>query len=251
MHQVLLPCLRARQPQHRRVLPQRRGLSVNCRQIINLLRSSRLSERQLKIDSVFLRQVLDQAQLRILSNIAHLSRTLRSFDVDIGEQAWQQHVMGRMALAHDHYIRPLQNNLHEHFTERYTLQTGEKRETQSVYHRSLESLKPISKNLVQRTRFCVMMDFTVPYDLQFDNVVSNVMVVTMPLSRPPEMAEIAVAMFAPELEGSFEEPPPKRFIFAYMTSPMACEGLLHDLLRILRKMSIREAARNEVAQVLH
>ena len=32
---------------------------------------------------------------------------------------------------------------------------------------------------------------------------------------------------------------------------MACEGLLQDLPRILRVMPNREAARNEVARVLH
>ena len=73
----------------------------------------------------------------------------------------------------------------------------------------------------------------------------------MPLSRLPEMAEVAIAMFAPELEGSQKEPPPKRFIFANLIDHMACEGLLQDLPRMLREMSNHDAARNEVAQVLH
>ena len=42
----------------------------------------------------------------------------------------------------------------------------------------------------------------------------DVMVATMPLWRLPEMAEMVVAMFAPELVGSLREPPPQRVMFA-------------------------------------
>ena len=145
----------------------------------------------------------------------------------------------------------MQNNLHEQFNARYTLRTGETWESHSVYLRSLELFQPIPKNLVQRTRICVMMDSTVACDLQYDNVVPDVMVVTMPLSRLPEMAELAVAKFAPKVEGSLKEPPPKRYIIANLIDKLACEDLFQDLPRIQREMPNREAARNEVAQVLH
>ena len=65
------------------------------------------------------------------------------------------------------------------------------------------------------------------------------------------MAKVALAKFAPELEGSQKEPPPKRFIFANLLDHMACEGVLQNLLRMLGEMSNREAARNEVARDLH
>ena len=77
------------------------------------------------------------------------------------------------------------------------------------------------------------------------------MVVTIPLSRLPEMAEIVVTLFAPELEGSLKEAPPKWFIFANLVDHMACEGLLQDLPRSLREMPTRETARNEVPRMLH
>ena len=93
----------------------------------------------------------DQAQLRKLSIVAHLSRTLRAFDVDIGEQVWEQRVVARLALAHDNYLRPMQNNLNEQFKARYSLLRPGKHTAENP--RSLESLKPIPKNLVQRTRF--------------------------------------------------------------------------------------------------
>ena len=96
-----------------------------------------------------------------------------------------------------------------------------------------------------------MIDSPVPCDLPYDNIVPDVTVVTMPLSRLPEMAEVAIAMFAPELEGSQKEPPPKRSIFVNLIDHMACEGLLQDLPRKLREISNHDATRNEVAQVLH
>ena len=171
--------------------------------------AARLSERLFKDRQRVPPSSADQARLRTPSIAAHLSRTLRTFDVDIGEQAWEQRVVTRMALAHDNYLRPVQNNLDENFAETYTLQTGETWETHSVHPRSLESLKPISKNLLQRTRFCVMVDSAFLCDLPYENVVPDVIVVTMPLSRLPEMAEVAVTMFAPELGTiSLKEPCP-------------------------------------------
>ena len=74
------------------------------------------------------------------------------------------------------------------------------------------------------------------------------MLVTMPLSRLPEMTEVAVAMFASELEGSFKEPPPNLFVFANLIDHLACERLLQDLPQVLRDMNNREAARKEVAR---
>ena len=96
-----------------------------------------------------------------------------------------------------------------------------------------------------------MVGSTVPCDLPLDNIIPDVLVVTMPISRLPEMAEVAIAMFSPELEGPQKEPPPRLIIFANLIDHMACEGLLEDLPRILRGMSTHEAASNEVAGVLH
>ena len=67
----------------------------------------------------------DQAQLKKLSSIVHLSRTLRAFDTDIGESAWEQRVIQRLTTAHDKYLRPMQNNLNEQCSARYLLLPGE------------------------------------------------------------------------------------------------------------------------------
>ena len=152
-------------------------------------------------------------------------------------------------MAHDNYLRPMQNNLNEQCSARYLLQPGETWETHGQYPRCLETLK-LSKESIQRTRYCVMIDSTVPCDLPLDNIISDALVVTMPLSRLHEMAEVAIAMFSPELEGPQKEPPPRR-IFANLMDHMACEDLLENLPRMLREKSTHEAARNEVTEVLH
>ena len=115
--------------------------------------ASRLSDRQFRDRQRVPPSSADQARLRKLSVVAHLSRTLRAFDVDNGEQAWEQRVVALLALAHDNYLRPMHNNLNEQFNARYSLQANETWEIHSVYPRSLESLKPISNDLVQRTQF--------------------------------------------------------------------------------------------------
>ena len=190
-----------------------------------------------------------QAQLRKLSVIVHVTRTLRPFDADTGEAAWEQRVIRRLTTTHDNYLRPMQINLHEQCKARYSLQPGETWETHSQYPRSLKAMKPMSKEAIQRTPYCVMVDSTVPCDLPLDNVIPDVLVVTMPPSRLPEMAEVAIALFSPE--GPQSELPPSRNIFAKLMHHMFCEGLLENLPHLLREMSNNETARNEVVKVLH
>ena len=178
-----------------------------------------------------------------------MSRTLRPFDADTGEAAWEQRVIKRLTAAHDNHLRPMQNNKHEQCNARYSLRPGETWETHNQCPRNLKAMKPMSKEAIQRTRYCVMIDSTVPFALPLDNVITDVLVVTIPLSRLPEMAEVAIALFSPE--GPQSEPPPRRIIFANLMDHMACEGLLENLPHMLREMSANEAARNEVVEVLH
>ena len=77
-------------------------------------------------------------------------------------------------------------------------------------------MKPMSREAIQRTRYCVMVDSTVPCNLPLDNVIPDVLVVTMPLLRLPERAEVAIALFSPK--GPQSELPPSRIIFASWTS---------------------------------
>ena len=193
----------------------------------------RLDERQFRDRQRVPSSRADQAQLKKLSIVAHVSRTLRAFDADKGEPAWEQRVVQRLTTANDNYLGPMMNDLHVQCSARHSFQQGETWETHGQYPRSLRAIQPISKN----ARYCVMMDSTVACNLPFDNLVPDVLVVTMPLSRLPEMAERAIAMFAPELEGPQKEPPPRMIIFSNLMDHMACEGQLQDLPRLLRVMT--------------
>ena len=52
------------------------------------------------------------------------------------------------------------------------------------------------------------------------------MVLTVPLSRIPEMAAILVTMFDPEMTGTHQEPPPKRVIISNVLDHLSYEGLM-------------------------
>ena len=77
----------------------------------------------------------------------------------------------------------------------------------------------------------------------------DVLVLTMPLPRFAEVAEMVGAIYDPNLRGSQKEPPPQRVIFANLLDHMACEGLLHDLAAIMsnvRRLEDIAALVNEV-----
>ena len=73
------------------------------------------------------------------------------------------------------------------------------------------------------------VDSTCRSDLPIDNLMPDVLVLTMPLSRFAEIAEMVGTIYDPNLRGSQKEPPPQRVIFASLLDHMACEGLLRDL----------------------
>ena len=58
------------------------------------------------------------------------------------------------------------------------------------------------------------------------------MVTTIPLSKIPELAEVVVAIFDPEMTETYREPPPKRVIFSNVFDHLACEGLMTRLSEI-------------------
>ena len=60
-------------------------------------------------------------------------------------------------------------------------------------------VKQKSWKTMRRAMFCVMVESTFCCDLQLDNVMPDVLVVTMPLSRLLEIAGMIAAMFAAEL----------------------------------------------------
>ena len=90
-------------------------------------------------------------------------------------------------------------------------------------------MKPLLKGALQRARYSVAVDSTCKSNLPIDNLMPDVLVLTMPLSRFAEVAGMVGAMYDPNLKGSLKEPPPQRVIFANLLDHVACEGLLREL----------------------
>ena len=70
------------------------------------------------------------------------------------------------------------------------------------------------------------------------------MVVTMPLLRLPEMAEVGASRFAPELEDSHKDPPLKKVVFTNLIDHLAFDGFVQNTPQLIRDMGAIEAARN-------
>ena len=163
---------------------------------------------------------------------AQVTRSLRPRDADMSEQAWEQRAREQLPMTTNNYMAPLQHNITEQFPARYVLREGETWEANARYARyarNLRSLKPLLKAALQRARYCMAVDSTCRSDLPIDNLMPDVLVLTMPLSRFAEIAEMVGAIYDPNLRGSQKEPPPQRVIFANLLDHMACAGLLRDL----------------------
>ena len=167
----------------------------------------------------------------------------------MSEQAWEQRAREQLPMTTNDYMAPRQHNITEQFPARYVLREGETWEANARYARNLRSLKPLFKAALQRARYCMAVDSTCRSDLPIDNLMPDVLVLTMPLSRFAEVAEMVGAIYDPNLRGSQKEPPPQRVIFANLLDHMACEGLLHDLNAIMsnvRRLGDIAALVNEV-----
>ena len=171
----------------------------------------------------------DQKEVNRTTIAAQVTRLLRPRDSDMTEQAWEQRAREQLPATPDDYMAPLQHNITEQFHARYILREGETWEANARYARNIISMKPLLKGTLQRARYCVAVDSTCKSDLPIDNLMPDMLVLTMPLSRFAEVAEMVGAMYDPNLKGSLKEPPPQRVIFANLLDHMACEGLLREL----------------------
>ena len=171
----------------------------------------------------------DQKEVNRITIAAQITRVLRPRDADMSEQAREQRAREQLPVTPNDYMAPLQHNITDQFPARYTLREGGTWEANARYARNIISMKPLLKGALQRARYCVAVDSTCRSDLPIDNLMPDVLVLTMPLSRFAEVAEMVGVMYDLNLRGSLKEPPPQRVIFANLLDHMACEGLLRDL----------------------
>ena len=152
----------------------------------------------------------EQKEINRTTIPAQVTRLLRPRDADMSEQAWEQRAREQLPMTPNNYMAPLQHNITEQFPARYILREGETWEANARYARNLRSLKPLLKAALQRARYCMAVDSTCRSDLPIDNLMPDVLVLTMPLSRFAEIAEMVGAMYDPNLRGSQKEPPTAR-----------------------------------------
>ena len=132
---------------------------------------------------------------------AQVTRVLSLRDADMTEQAWEQPAREQLPATPNDYMAPLQHNITEQFPARYVLRE---------YPRTSEniiSMEPLLKAALQRARYCMAVDSICKSDLPIDNMMPDVFVLTMPLSRFAEVAEMVGAMYDPNLRGSLKKPP--------------------------------------------
>ena len=102
------------------------------------------------------------------------------------DQAWEQRAVERLPRTPHNYLAALQHDLSEQVPARYSLREGEIWEANARYARHLTSLKLLLKSVLQRARFCLVVESTCSCDLPIDNLMPDVMVMTMPLAQIPE-----------------------------------------------------------------
>ena len=155
-----------------------------------------------------------------------LTRPLRPDHTPPNEPTWLSRAMNLLPSVDDNYLDSLTVNLREQFEERYSLQAGKTYEVNGRYARDLEAQLLMQKERLKRARYALLIDSTFLKNIPIDNVLADVIVMTLPMSRIPEMAEILVAMFDPDMEGTYKEPPPRRVVISNVFDHLACEGLI-------------------------
>ena len=141
----------------------------------------------------------EHANIRKMNVPVFLGRPLRADFSHTSEPAWLSRAMNILPGVEDNYLDSLNFDLRNQFEERCTLLTGETFAINSRYARYLEAQLPMPKERLQRARYALIIDSTFLKNVPIDNVLSDAIVMTFPLSRIPEMAEVVVAMFDSEM----------------------------------------------------
>ena len=180
-----------------------------------------------------------------------MNRPLRTDHTPTNELQWLGKAMNMLPNVEDNYLDALNIDLRGQFEERYFLRAVDTFEVNTRYARDLEAQLPMPKERLQRERYALLIDSTFLKNIPIDNVLSDVMVFTLPLSRIPEIAEVLVTMLDPEMTGTFKEPPPRRVVISNIFDHMACEGLMAQIANVeilnpspAQRATVRNAAIN-------
>ena len=149
----------------------------------------------------------EHAKMKKMNVSVFLGRPLRADYSQAAEPAWLSRAVNILSGVEDNYLDSLNIDLRNQFEDRYTLLMGEMFAINSRSRRDLEAQLPMPKERLQRARYTLLVDSTFLKNFFIDNVLSDVMVMTIPLSRIPEMVEVVVVIFDPEMTGTHRQPP--------------------------------------------
>ena len=125
----------------------------------------------------------------------------------------------------DNYLDSLNIDLRNQFEERIRLTVWRNfRITLQI----LEGFKGSTAIAKGKVAACALR-LTDGLHLSEDNVLPDVMFMTIPLFRIPEMAELLVAEFVPDVTGTYRTPPRKRVVISKVHDHVACERLMTRL----------------------
>ena len=169
------------------------------------------------------------ASLNKSSVSVFMSHPLLADHTPTNQPQWLGKATNMLPNTEDKYLNALTIDPRGQFEERYFLRAGETFEVNPRYARDLEALLPMPNERLQCARYARLIDSTFLKNIPIDNVLADVMVVTLPLSRIPEMAEVFVTMFDPEMTGTFKEPPPHKVVISNVFDHLACEGMMAQI----------------------
>ena len=79
---------------------------------------------------------------------------------------------------------------------------------------ALEAQLPMPKDRLQRARYNLLIDYTFLINIPLDNVLHEVMVMTLPLPRILEVGEVLVTMFHLEMTGIYRKPTLRKVVIS-------------------------------------
>ena len=191
------------------------------------------------------------ASLKKSSVSVFMSLPLRAEHTPTNEPQWLGKATNMLPNIEDNYLDALTIDPRGQFEERYFLRAGETFEMKPRYARDLKALLPMPTERLERARYALLIHSTFLKTIPIDNVLADVMVVTLPLSRIPEMAEVLVTMFDPEMTDIFKEPPTRKVVISNVFDHLACQGMMAQIANVellqptpAQRTTVRNAATN-------
>ena len=106
-------------------------------------------------------------------------RTLQTKYSQASEPAWLSRSMNILPSVENNYLDSLNIDLRSQFEKRHALLTGETFGINSRYARDLEAQLPMPKEWLKRALYALIVDSTFLENVPIDNVLSDVMVMTI------------------------------------------------------------------------